>query len=56
MRILGEFRVPGGEKLFLNWLVGKDSNGYERVHGGNGYGVKSEIGYMILDFRFHNVM
>ena len=31
--------------------------GYERVHGGHGYGVKKDMGDMILDFQtFYDFM
>jgi hypothetical protein len=43
--------VPNKEKIFiggdLNGHVGKDSGGFERVHG---YGVRNELGDTILDF------
>ncbi|KAJ7959944.1 Retrovirus-related Pol polyprotein LINE-1 [Quillaja saponaria] len=46
--------VPLGEKLFigadLNGHVGSTNEGFERVHGGYGYGVKNEGGESILDF------
>ena len=46
--------IPFGEKLFiggdLNGHIGKDNNGYERIHGGFGYGDKNEMGESILEF------
>ncbi|KAJ7976178.1 Craniofacial development protein 2 [Quillaja saponaria] len=46
--------VPLGEKLFigadLNGHVGSTNEGFERVRGGYGYGVKNEGGESILDF------
>ncbi|KAJ7949585.1 Retrovirus-related Pol polyprotein LINE-1 [Quillaja saponaria] len=46
--------VPLDEKLFiganLNGHVGSTNEGFERVHGGYGYGVRNEGGESILDF------
>ena len=46
--------ISGAEKIFigadLNGHIGKDNKGYERIHGGHGYGDKNEVGDMILDF------
>jgi len=46
--------LPNEEKVFigidLNVHVRKDSGGYERVHGGQGYGLRNEPGDAILNF------
>ena len=46
--------LPNEEKVFigidLNGHVRKDSAGYERVHGGQGYGLRNEPGDAILNF------
>lgn len=42
-----EMVVVGGD---LNGHVGKESTGYEEVHGGNGYGERNKDGERILDF------
>jgi hypothetical protein len=46
--------VPISEKLFiggdLNGHVGATSVGYERVHGGFGYGSRNEGGEDVLNF------
>ena len=46
--------IPGGENIIVggnfNGHVGKDRNGYERVHGGYGFGDRNEAGVSILDF------
>ena len=34
----------------LNWHVGKESDGYEGVHGGQGYGMRNAEGERILEF------
>ena len=34
----------------LNGHVGKDNRWYKRVHGGQGFGEKNELGDTILDF------
>lgn len=38
--------LPSGEMIFikgdLNDHVGKENRGFERVHGGQGYGVRNE--------------
>ena len=45
--------VRGEEKLFcggdLNGHVGQDSDGFEGVHGGNGYGKRNVEGEMVLE-------
>ena len=47
-------RFPNDEKVFvgidLNGHVRKDSGGYERVHGGQGYGLRNEPGDAIPNF------
>ncbi|KAK1678564.1 hypothetical protein QYE76_039412 [Lolium multiflorum] len=47
-------RVPIGEKLFiggdLNGHVGTSNTGFERVHGGFGYGIKNQEGEDVLSF------
>ncbi|XP_051212163.2 uncharacterized protein [Lolium perenne] len=47
-------RVPIGEKLFiggdLNGHVGTSNTGFERVHGGFGYGIRNQEGEDILSF------
>ena len=46
--------IPIGEKLVIsgdfNGHVGRDNIGYERIHGGYGFGDRNEIGESILDF------
>ena len=46
--------LPNEEKVFigidLNGHVRKDSGCYERVHGGQGYGLRNEPGDAILNF------
>ena len=46
--------IPTSENIFLggdlNRHVGNDNRGYERVHGGQGFGEKNELGDTILDF------
>src|SRR5206468_3840554 len=46
--------VRGDEKVFiggdLNGHVGQESDGFEGVHGGNGYGMKNTEGEMVLEF------
>ena len=46
--------IPIGERIFiggdLNGHVGKANRGYERVHGGYGFGERNEMGDAILDF------
>ncbi|KAG2465927.1 CFDP2 protein, partial [Polypterus senegalus] len=48
LRALGpkEYIVIGGD---LNGHVGRDKNGYERFHGGQGYGSRNEDGESALD-------
>lgn len=47
-------RVPTGEKLFiggdLNGHVGTSNTGFERVHGGFGYGIRNQEGEDVLSF------
>ncbi|KAK1604803.1 hypothetical protein QYE76_028476 [Lolium multiflorum] len=47
-------RVPIGEKLFiggdLNGHVGTSNTGFERVHGGFGYGIRNQEGEDVLSF------
>ncbi|XP_071677140.1 uncharacterized protein [Lolium perenne] len=47
-------RVPIGEKLFiggdLNGHVGTSNIGFERVHGGFGYGIRNQEGEDVLSF------
>ncbi|XP_071680971.1 uncharacterized protein [Lolium perenne] len=47
-------RVPIGEKLFiggdLNGHVGTYNTGFERVHGGFGYGIRNQEGEDVLSF------
>uniref|UniRef100_A0A8I6XAQ5 Endonuclease/exonuclease/phosphatase domain-containing protein n=1 Tax=Hordeum vulgare subsp. vulgare TaxID=112509 RepID=A0A8I6XAQ5_HORVV len=47
-------RVPIGEKLFiggdLNGHVGTYNTGFERVHGGFGYGIRNQEGEEVLSF------
>ena len=46
--------IPTSEKIFrrgdLNGHVGKDNKGYDRVHGGQGFGEKNESRDTTLDF------
>ena len=35
----------------MNGHVGKDSGSFERVHGGQRYGVRNKSGYAILNFE-----
>ena len=35
----------------MNGHIGKDSGSFERVHGGQGYGVRNKSGYAILNFE-----
>ena len=46
--------VPSSEKLFIrgdfNSHVGTTSGGFERVHGGFGYGDRNQEGVEILNF------
>ena len=46
--------VPTGEKLFiggdLNGHVGTSNTGFERVHGGFGYGIRNQEGEDVLSF------
>uniref|UniRef100_A0A8I7BH06 Craniofacial development protein 2-like n=1 Tax=Hordeum vulgare subsp. vulgare TaxID=112509 RepID=A0A8I7BH06_HORVV len=46
--------VPIGEKLFiggyLNGHVGTSNTGFERVHGGFGYGIRNQEGEDVLSF------
>src|ERR1041384_3289779 len=46
--------IPGDQQIFiggdLNGHVGKDNNGYGKVHGGFGFGTRNEEGKSILDF------
>uniref|UniRef100_A0A8I7BBV9 Endonuclease/exonuclease/phosphatase domain-containing protein n=1 Tax=Hordeum vulgare subsp. vulgare TaxID=112509 RepID=A0A8I7BBV9_HORVV len=47
-------RVPIGEKLFiggdLNGHAGTSNTGFERVHGGFGYGIRNQEGEDVLSF------
>ena len=46
--------IPNEENIFiggdLNGHIGRDSQGYEKIHGGFGYGTRNEEGKSILDF------
>jgi hypothetical protein len=46
--------IPSGEKLFiggdLNGHVGTSNIGFERVHGGFGYGIRNKEGEDVLSF------
>ena len=47
--------IPTSNKIFLgggnlNRHVGKDNRGYERVHGGQGFGEKNVLGDTVLEF------
>ena len=46
--------IPNKENIFiggdLNGHIGRDSQGYEKIHGGFGYGTRNEEGKSILDF------
>ena len=46
--------LPDRENIFiggdLNGHVGKDSGGFRRIHGGQGYGIRNESVDAILDF------
>ena len=46
--------IPESERIFiggdLNGHVGKTSGGYERVHGGYGFGERNAVGEAILEF------
>ena len=44
---IGKNLVIGGD---FNGHVGIDKLGYERVHGGYGFGARNEAGESILDF------
>ncbi|KAK1696802.1 hypothetical protein QYE76_013499 [Lolium multiflorum] len=47
-------RVPIGDKLFiggdLNGHVGTSNTGFERVHGGFGYGIRNQEGEDVMSF------
>ena len=44
---LSEVLIPGGD---WNGHVGRAADGFEEVHGGNGYGVRNDDGGRLLDF------
>ena len=49
--------IPFTDKIIgrdLNGYVGKDKNGFERIHRGQGFGNRNDIGETILDFALAN--
>ena len=46
--------VPNREMIFIEWglngYIRKNSGSFERVNGGQGYGVKNELRDVIIDF------
>lgn len=54
------WEIPTSGNIFLKGnLIGhvvKNSRGYERVHGEQGYGKKNELGDTILDFSWAFVL